>query len=88
MVRTECSGPRMCEVQHFQGCSASAFVSIDVGIFVEPEGESAKSFYVALACHDALNVVLDAISLWSWESLVRLCGCYRLDYIDTRSMCT
>jgi hypothetical protein len=49
MVRTECSGPRMCKVQYFQGCSATTFVPIDVGVLVEAEGELAKSFDVTWA---------------------------------------
>jgi hypothetical protein len=41
----------MGKVQHFQGCSAFAFVSINVGVFVEAEGELAESLYVAWAGH-------------------------------------
>jgi hypothetical protein len=64
-VRIKCSGPRMCKVQHFQGCSATTFVPIDVGVLVEPEGELAKSLYVAWAGHGRLSLMLVEISLWS-----------------------
>jgi hypothetical protein len=50
-IRTQCSGTGVRKVQHFQGCSAFAFVSIDVGVFVESEGELAESLYVTCAGH-------------------------------------
>ena len=50
-IRTQCSGTRVRKVQHFQGCSAVTFVSIDVGVFVESEGELAESLYVACTGH-------------------------------------
>ena len=54
-IRTQCSGTGVRKVQHFQGCSAVTFVSIDVGVFVESEGELAESLYVAWTGHDTVG---------------------------------
>jgi hypothetical protein len=65
----------VCKVQHFQGCSPTTLLAIDVGVLVEAEGELAKLLDVAWAYYDGLFVRSDGYHLCSQNQCECADGC-------------